>query len=286
MTMREREWTFEGEAGARLHARHWWPDAEPHSIAVLTHGLAEHCGRYGELVGHLTDAGYAVYALDHRGHGRSSGGRANIDRFEHVLADVDRLFAQARTDWPGRPATLIGHSMGGAIAFAYARRHQAALHGLVLSAPLLGMNPNVPKVQELVARLLSRLAPGLGVLKLPADTISRDPAVVRAYQQDPLVHSGAIPARTLVELVDAVQTFPSLAPGLQLPVLVLHGTGDQLVPPAFTMPVVERFGSADRTVRVYDGLYHEVFNEPERARVYADLLAWLAERRTQAPRAA
>jgi alpha-beta hydrolase superfamily lysophospholipase len=284
--MREREWTIDGEAGARLHARHWWPDAEPHSIAVITHGLAEHCGRYGELVGRLASAGYAVYALDHRGHGRSSGGRANIDRFEYVLADVGRLFAQARADWPALPATLIGHSMGGAIAFAYACRHPSTLHALVLSAPLLGMNPNVPKVQELVARLLSRIAPGLGVLKLPADTVSRDPEVVRAYLNDPLVHSGAIPARTLVELVEAVQTFPSLAPGLQLPVLVLHGTGDQLVPLEFTLPVVERIGSRDRTLRRYDGLYHEVFNEPERAQVYADLLAWLEERRTRARPAA
>jgi alpha-beta hydrolase superfamily lysophospholipase len=284
--MREQQFTLAGQAGARLHARYWWPDGEPHSVAVITHGLAEHCGRYGELVAHLTNAGYAVYALDHRGHGRSSGGRANIDRFEYVLADVDTLFARACADWPGRPITLIGHSMGGAIAFAYACRHQDALHALVLSAPLLGMNPNVPKAQELVARLLSKIAPGLGVLKLPADTISRDPDVVRAYLQDPLVHSGAIPARTLVELVAAVGGFAALAPTLRLPVLVLHGTGDSLVPLAFTTPIVEKIGSADKTVRHYDGLYHEVFNEPERARVFADLLDWLAQHRTAARPAA
>lgn len=277
--MRERTWTIDGAAGARLHARYWWPDGEPHSLAVITHGLAEHCGRYGELAGHLVGEGYAVYALDHRGHGRSTGGRANIDRFEHVLADVDRLFAQARADWPGRPATLIGHSMGGAIAFAYALLHQESLHALVLSAPLLGMDPKVSKVQEAVARVLSRVAPGFGALKLPADTISRDPAVVRAYQADPLVHTGAIPARTLVELVDAVGTFAAAAPRLRLPVLVLHGTGDALVPLAHTAPVVERIGSPDKTLHHYAGLYHEVFNEPERARVFDDLLAWLAVQR-------
>jgi acylglycerol lipase len=170
---------------------------------------------------------------------------------------------------------LIGHSMGGAIAFAYALRHQDALRGLVLSAPLLGTDPAVPKVQEVAARVLSRLAPGLGALKLPADTISRDPAVVRAYRTDPLVYTGAIPARTLVELVDAVATFPAAAPRLRIPVLILHGTGDSLVPLAHTTAVVERIGSSDRTVRHYDGLYHEVFNEPERERVFADLLRWL-----------
>jgi lysophospholipase len=284
--MRERTWTIDGEAAAKLHARSWAPDGEPHSVAVIAHGLAEHCGRYGELVGHLVGAGYAVYSLDHRGHGKSSGGRANIERFEYVLADLDRLFAQARADWPGRPATLIGHSMGGAIAFAYALRHQDALHALVLSAPLLGMDPKVSKVQEVAARVLSRLAPGLGALTLPADTISRDPAVVGAYRADPLVHSGSIPARTLVELVDAVGRFPSLAPQLRLPVVVLHGTGDTLVPLANTAATVDAIGSRDRTVRHYDGLYHEVFNEPERERVYADLLAWLAARRTVARPAA
>ena len=278
--MRERTWTIDGEAGAKLHARSWAPESDAHSIAVIAHGLAEHCGRYAELVGHLVGVGYAVYALDHRGHGKSSGGRANIDRFEHVLADLDRVFAQARADWPGRPATLIGHSMGGAIAFAYGVRHQAALHALVLSAPLLGTDPKVSKAQEVAARLLSRVAPGLGALRLPADTISRDPAVVAAYRSDPLVHTGSIPARTLVELVDAVASFPALAPQLRLPVLVLHGTGDTLVPLAYTTPVVERIGSPDRTVRHYEGLYHEVFNEPERERVFADVLAWLAARRT------
>lgn len=284
--MRERTWTIDGEAGAKLHARSWAADGDVHSIAVIAHGLAEHCGRYGELVGHLVGAGYAVYALDHRGHGRSSGGRANIDRFDHVLADLDRLFAQARAEWPGRPATLIGHSMGGAIAFAYALRHQDALHALVLSAPLLGTDPKVSKVQEAAARVLSRIAPGLGALTLPADTISRDPAVVSAYRADPLVHTGSIPARTLVELVDAVGRFPALAPQLRLPVLVLHGTGDTLVPLAHTTPTVERIGSRDKTVRHYEGLYHEVFNEPERARVFADVLGWLAERRAAARPAA
>jgi acylglycerol lipase len=276
----ERTWTIDGEAGAKLHARSWAPDGPAHSIAVIAHGLAEHCGRYGELVAHLVGAGYAVYSLDHRGHGRSSGGRANIDRFEFVLADLQRLFETARREHPGAPATLVGHSMGGAVAFAYACRHQAELHALVLSAPLLGMDPKVPKAQEFVARILSKLVPGLGALKLPADTISRDAAVVAAYRSDPLVYTGAIPARTLVELVDAVATFPALAPSLQLPVLVVHGTGDTLVPLAYTTPVVERIGSRDRTVKHYAGLFHEVFNEPERAQVFADLLAWLAARRT------
>ncbi len=277
--MKERTWTFDGEAGATLYARSWAPDGDAHSIAVIAHGLAEHSGRYGELVGHLVAAGYAVYALDHRGHGKSSGGRANIDRFEYVLADLHRLFERARAERPGRPATLIGHSMGGGIAFAYACRHQAELHALVLSAPLLGTDPKVSKVQEIAARVLSKVAPGLGALKLPADTISRDPGVVKAYQQDPLVYTGAIPARTLVELVEAVATFPALAPSLELPVLVLHGTGDTLVPLAYTTPVVERIGAKDRTVKHYDGLYHEVFNEPERARVFADVMSWLAARR-------
>jgi lysophospholipase len=264
-----------GQGGARLFVQSWLPESDPEGVIVLVHGLAEHSGRYDEMVGRLAALRYAVYALDHRGHGRSEGPRANIERFEYLTSDLDRLVALVERTHPGLPLTMLGHSMGGAVAFAYALRHEPRLSGLVLSAPLLAVDPNVPALRITVARLASALLPGVGALKLPSAAISRDAAVVRAYEQDPLVFCGSIPARTLAELFDAVASFPQQAPRLRLPVLILHGTADQLVRLAHVERIYASIGSRDKTVRRYEGLYHEVFNEPERSRVFQDLEEWL-----------
>ena len=137
------------------------------------------------------------------------------------------------------------------------------------------MRERARRAQEMFVRLLSLVAPDTGALTLPPDAVSRDPSVVARYAADPLVHHKAIPARTLVELLRAMQGFPASAPGLRLPTLVLHGTADKLVPLAATQPVYRAFGTRDCVVQLYEGLYHEVFNEPERERVPADLLRWL-----------
>ena len=261
---------------ARPFTQSWLPQGAPRALVVISHGLAEHSGRYVELAGRLTARGYAVHALDHRGHGRSAGRRSNIERFADVVSDLGDLVGRARHEHPGVPMFLLGHSMGGAIAFACALEHQAELRGLVLSAPALASGEHVPPIKLLLLRFLSLVAPDLGALTLPAAAISRDPAVVSAYEHDPLVDRGAVPARTMAELVIAMAAFPARAPRLRLPVLVQHGTGDLLVPLAACQPIYDRLGDPRvRTVKLYDGLYHEVYNEPERDRVIGDLLDWL-----------
>jgi acylglycerol lipase len=275
--MRHREMQLPGCQDAQLYAQAWLPERDPDAVVVISHGLAEHGGRYADLAARLVSSGHAVYALDHRGHGRSTGMRANIDRFSYLVSDLSAFVGRAQQQHPDAPVFLLGHSMGGAIALDCALRYLGSLRGLVLSAPALSPGEAVPPLKAWIVRLLSRLAPGTGALTLPATAISRDPAVVRAYQADPLVFRGAIPARTLVELLDAMAVFPESAPRLKVPVLVQHGTGDRLVPVAATRPVHERLGRAGlRTVRLYDGLYHEAYNEPERAQVIADLEAWIA----------
>jgi len=270
--------------GYRAHARRWLPDAEPAAIAVLVHGLAEHSGRYGPLAERLVARGCAVHGFDQRGHGRTGGARSNIGRFADLVADVAACIGQARREHPARPVLLLGHSMGGAVALATALAHPTLVDRLVLSAPAVGADPAVPRLQLLVGHLLSRIAPSVGLLRLDAALVSRDPDVVRAYEADPLVFRGSLPARTLVELLGGMKGLHRDAPMLRMPVLVLHGTADGLVPLAFAEPVYARLGSSDRTVIRYQGLYHEVLNEPERERVYADLDAWL-DRRMTAPSA-
>jgi alpha-beta hydrolase superfamily lysophospholipase len=273
--MQHREFTAAGIGGIELYAQGWLPEIAPRAVIVVAHGLAEHGGRYETLARELVQRNFAVYAVDHRGHGRSSGPRANIERFAHLVSDFCTFTGRCSRQHLDTPVFMLGHSMGGAVAFASALRLQHSLRGLVLSAPALATGQSVSRLQETFARLLAVVAPNVGALTLPADAVSRDPAVVARYQADPLVHHKAIPARTLVELLDAMQGFPASAPRLLLPMLVLHGTADKLVPLAANRPVYQAFGTRDRVVKLYDGLYHEVFNEPEREMVTADLLRWL-----------
>ena len=276
--MQHLEWQITASDCTPLFAQAWLPAGEPGRILVIAHGLAEHSGRYAGFAQRLVGRGFAVHALDHRGHGRSPGRRANIEHFDTVVEDLHAVVTKAARQHPGVPVTLLGHSMGGAIALACALRHPEPLHHLVLSAPAVGTDPAVPGLQVRLVRALSRWLPDVGVLKLPAAAISRDAEVIRAYEQDPMVYRGAIPARTVAELFDVMGRFPALAGALRLPVLVLHGTGDTLVALEHCRPVYERLGSSDKTVIHYEGLFHEVLNEPERERVVADLLAWLEAR--------
>jgi alpha-beta hydrolase superfamily lysophospholipase len=273
--MRHREFTAAGIGGIDLYGQGWLPETAPRAVIVVSHGLAEHGGRYEALAAELVQRDYAVYAVDHRGHGRSSGPRANIDRFSHLVSDFCAFTGRCARQHLDTPVFMLGHSMGGAVAFASALRLQDTLRGLVLSAPALATDQKVSPLQEMFLRLLSVVAPNTGALALPANAVSRDPSVVARYEGDPLVHHKAIPARTLVELLGAMRDFPAKAPQLRLHTLVLHGTADKLVPLAATRPVYQAFGTRDRIVKLYDGLYHEVFNEPERERVTADLFRWL-----------
>jgi alpha-beta hydrolase superfamily lysophospholipase len=260
---------------ATLHGQAWLPEDEPRAVVVISHGLAEHGGRYDALAQRLVARGYAVYALDHRGHGRSQGERANIERFAYVVSDLGTFVGRAQRQHPGMPAFLIGHSMGGAIALGCALQYPDVLRGLALSAPALSAGDDVPVLKSWLVRLLSAVAPGAGALTLPASAISRDPAVVSAYERDPLVHRGSIPARTLAELLAAMKSFPERATSLRVPVLVQHGTADRLVPYDANRPVYAALGQPKtRVIRTYEGLFHEIYNEPERDRVIGDLEAW------------
>ena len=275
--MKHRDMEFPGCGDVRLYGQAWLPDDVPQVLLVVSHGLAEHGGRYAAVAAELVDRNCAVYALDHRGHGRSGGPRANIERFEYVVSDLGTFIGRAQRQHPGVPVVLLGHSMGGAIALACALRYEDVLRALVLSAPALAPPESPGAVRRLALRAASAWRPDAGVLQLQSAYVSRDPEVVRAYERDPHVFRGSIPARTVAELLDGMELVGLHAPDLQLPVLVQHGTADRLVPLAAVQPVYQRLGlQKRRTVRLYEGLYHEVYNEPERDRVFRDLVNWLA----------
>ncbi len=258
--------------------RSWTPDDAPVRAAiVLVHGLGEHSGRYDHLVARLVGEGYAVHTADHRGHGRSDGPRALIEDMDDVVADIDALMDRTVAAGPGVPVFMLGHSMGGLIALRYALAHQERLAGLILSAALAQLEA-VPKALELVGRALSVIAPRAPLIAVNPALVSRDSAVVEAYRSDPLVHHGKVPARTAVQLADAVERFPSTVGAITVPTLILYGTADGLCPPAGSVMLSERIGAADLTVKAYEGLFHEILNEPERETVLDDIAEWLAAR--------
>jgi acylglycerol lipase len=268
---------FTGEEGTRLFYQSWTPSVSPHAVLLVVHGLAEHSGRYLNLVNEFVPAGFLVCALDHRGHGQSEGKRCYVSRFNQYVRDLDTYVNIVRNDYSDAKFFMVGHSLGGTIATAYAESHQAKLAGLILSAPALKAGSSITQSDKLLARIVSRIAPRLGVSSLDASTISKDPAVVRAYVDDPLVYTGKISARLGAEILDAIEkTIPPLLPTLKLPILVMQGTEDRLSNPEGSSMIFEGVTSGDKTLKRYEGLFHEIFNEPERATVFADMRQWLA----------
>jgi acylglycerol lipase len=276
MTTHE-EGRFKGEGGLEIYWQAWLPEGEPRAVVVLAHGASEHGGRYAWTGEQLNARGYAVYAIDHRGHGKSAGGRAVIDRMGNAVEDLHTLVERAGGAHPGRPLVLLGHSMGGCVALAYTEEHEDALDALVLSGPLAVLEAASP-AQRIVGRVLSAVAPSLGVVAIDSTAVSRDPQVVTDYDDDPLNYHGKLPARTVAELSKAIEGFPEAVTRFKLPLLVMHGTADRLVPIAGGEMVAERAGSEDKTFKRYDGLFHEILNEPERQQVVNDMADWLDAR--------
>ena len=266
--------SFSGARGLRIHVRTWVPAVPPVGVVVIAHGFAEHGGRYAAVAERLVDAGIAVRAPDHRGHGLSDGKRTSIVRFADYVDDLSMVIAQARERWPSLHLVLLGHSMGGLIALDLAVRQTTPLEGLVLSAPA-ACPRDVSKLTLVIGRALSRVAPNTGVLRLPLNRISRDPAVVDAYNNDPLVFRTPIRARLGAEMLDAMDRVDAGLPSLRVPLLVMQGTADGLIDPGCGPHVYDRAGSPDKTLKMYDGLWHEIFNEPERDHVLGDLTGWL-----------
>jgi len=262
--------------GLSLFTQAWQPEREPRAVVLLAHGVGEHSGRYQHLAVHLTRRGYAVHALDHRGHGHSAGQRVFIRRFDEYVNDLHAYFEQVRAQRPDAPLFIYGHSMGSIVALRFALRYQSALAGLITTGTALRLPVSLPAPVVALAR---RLAPFAGrvpvIAPIALDGLSRDPQVIADYQADPLVYWGRMRLGWSVELLDAAQEVERRLPELALPYLALHGADDPITLPEGAQIVRERAGSPDLTVRVYPGLRHEIHNEPEQAQVLDDIAAWL-----------
>lgn len=267
---------FAGQHGERLYYQAWEPDDTPRALVLVVHGLGEHGGRYLNLASHLVARGYGVYVHDLYGHGKSPGPRADVTSFADRVADLKNFLQAVHREHPASRVFMIGHSMGAAIATEYALSHSADLAGLVLSGVSFRLNGTDSASLKRVVGLLARGWPRLGLSAVPTSTLSREQTVIDAYNRDPLVFHGRVPARTLNNMITQWSRIAPALAGLEVPLLILHGGLDQLCHPGGSLMLEAAAGAPDKILKVYAGLYHEIFNEAECDKVYGDVASWLA----------
>lgn len=269
--------TFRASSGANIFYRYWTP-AETHAAIILAHGLAEHSGRYEEFASVFGDAGFAIYAVDFPGHGKSDGKRGHIGRFEEYTDTLDQLTSLARSAHPDLPFVLLGHSMGGLVVADFLLQHQSKFVAAVLTGAAIG-SPQQPSTFVLfVNKLIAALTPQLGVLRIDASAISRDSQVVSDYENDPLVYRGKASAALVTAIFAAMNRVVANAGSIRLPLLIMHASEDRLTSVEGSKLLHAQVGSEDKKLVIYDGLYHEILNEPERMNVMGDILEWLNPR--------
>ncbi len=276
--MKQRDGNFSGAGDRSTYYHYWEPATRPGALILLVHGAGEHCARYEHFARCMTDHGYAVAALDHPGHGRSAGTPGHVERFDDYLETLGIFHRQVAADFSGVPQILLGHSMGGLISSLYLLQHQQDFIGCILSGPAIKTDIEPGVLQMSLIRIFSALLPKVGVLQLDANGVSRDPAVVKKYVNDPLVFHGKMSARKVSELFKAMHHIQANADKITLPMLLLHGGDDVMAAAEGSRFLHSRISSTDKTLKIYPGLYHEIFNEPEQEEVFADVLAWCDER--------
>jgi alpha-beta hydrolase superfamily lysophospholipase len=257
--MQHKEGTFKGYKDYKIYYQCWLPEGKGKAVLFIAHGFAEHSGRYGNVVNHFVPKGYAVWALDHRGHGRSDGERVQVDDSSDYTRDMKTFFDLVRKENPGKQIFLIGHSMGSMIALNYAFEYQRELAGLVTSGGGISRPGEPPPAARPAGQ--------------PLDTtfLSRDPAVISAYVNDPLVYRGPMPQRS--GMTNLRTRLTEMAPKITLPALIM--AGNDVPDGERSQALYEFIGSKDKTLKRYNGLRHEIFNEPEYPQVMADLEKWL-----------
>jgi alpha-beta hydrolase superfamily lysophospholipase len=276
--MNESTATLETADGLDLFVRHWHADGVPHQWTfVIVHGLGEHSGRYRHLAEWFTPLGADIHALDLRGHGRSGGQRGYAPSLKALLDDIDVVVARARADTDG-PLVIIGHSFGGLLAMAFALDRPDHIDRAVLSAPLLIPKVKVAAWKRAIAGVLPRVAPRLALSNdVDARLLSHDPEVVAAYVSDPLVHD-RITGGLYGDTIARGEEFIARAPELRVPFLLMQGRDDQIVDPVGSQRFFARATAPGRAFCLYPGMYHEIFNEVEHEKVFADVESWLSNR--------
>lgn len=267
------ESSFEGIGGLKIFTRTWRPTGTPRASIVIVHGFNSHSGYYRWVAEQFVAHGLAVYALDLRGRGQSEGERFYVEKFADYVNDVATFVALAKAQEPGLPVFMLGHSAGGVVACLYTLEHQAELAGLICES--FAHEVPAPDFALAVLKGVSHIAPHAHVLKLNNADFSRDPNVVEAMNKDPFIAGESQPAETIAEMVRADERLKQEFPLITLPVLILHGTHDKAAKPSGSQHFYNRAGSTDKTLKLYEGHFHDLLNDIDKEVVMADIQGWL-----------
>lgn len=278
--MKHQEGFFEINHGQSLYYQFWLPESRAKAAVFVVHGLHEHCGRYQHLAGYLVDKGYAVYGLDLPGHGKSDGMRSYVDSYHDFIISMGNYLEMIQSWQPGLPIYLLGHSMGGLLSAVYLTDHSHQIRGAILSGSLVRVPDYVSAFLIQIGEILSAILPKYRIIGFDTEGISRDPAVVQAYHDDPLVFTGKTTNRISNEINRAINFLEEKGPSIKQPLLLLHGGADLICDPAWSRYLHDLVSSTDKQLIVYDGLYHEIYQEPEAESIFSDVLSWLEEHTT------
>lgn len=259
--------------GTKLYAKYWSPEGTAKAVVCIVHGLGEHCERYEHVAEMLNANGMALYGFDHRGHGRSEGKRGFIPDYEVLMEEIDLLLQHAREQFPDMPVFLYGHSWGGNAVANYLIRRQPDVQGSLITGPWLRLTHPPSGFMAALARFINNIFPSLQQGNgLSASDLSHNTEVVKAYEDDPLVH-GKITPRLFVTSSEAGEYAIANAAKVKVPVLLMHGAQDNITSPEGTKAFHENL-VARKSLKIYEGMYHEVHNEVENSLVLADMLAF------------
>lgn len=278
-----KESTFEGVGGLKIFTRAWHPEGTPRAVMVIAHGFNSHSGQYLWVAEQFAANGLAVYALDHQGRGKSEGERFYVEKVDDYVNDLATFVALAKSENPGLPVFLLGHSAGGVISCVYTLEHQAEISGLICES--FAFELPVPDLVLSFLKGLSHLTPHTHVFKLKNEDFSRDPTVVESMNNDPLIANESQPTQTAAAMIRADERLRKEFPLITLPLLILHGTEDKATKPSGSQFFYETAGSTDKTLKFYEGHYHDLLNDLDKEDVMTDIQNWLDER-ISAPREA
>ncbi len=266
--------------GNCLQAYEWKPISRPvRGAIVIVHGIHDHARRYEDLARALSERGVAVYAQDHRGHGPSGGARQRVDSVKQLTGDIDLALREAAKRHPGVPLFLHGHSMGGLVAATYVVRHahrkEPRLSGVILSSAALKLPASVSATARRIVGTISTLAPELAIQVVDEAEIVRDATARQALANDPVISREKLPARTVATILRGITGIEKRMEEIAIPVLILHGTADKVTEPDGSREMARRARSPDKTLKLYEGAYHDLLHEPERTAVVVDIVAFI-----------
>jgi len=272
--MKHTEFRFKTFDGLQLFAQSWQPETKSRAVVCLVHGMGEHSGRYGHVADRLTKAGHIIFAFDLRGHGRSKGQLGHSPSYEALLNDIDFLLGEAEKHFPQLPRFLYGHSLGGNLVLNYVLRRQSHLKGVIATDPWLRLAFEPPRFKIILAQITNYIWPSFSQKNgLDTKVLSRDPEVVHAYENDPLVHDH-ISSRMFIGIYQSGYWALEHASEFSLPLLLMHGGDDKII----SVKASHEFANTKTkncTLKIWDGLYHEIHNEPEKEEVFKFLIDWL-----------